>query len=533
MFVSNAQGTPQTDIYLNEVERGYLYQIALGGQVDEVLAINPNGELIVVDAKPDNNALPTGVTLTHTLWCVDIESEDQGINPVYMFLNKATGDYLSLTSEDFKSLGLDASSTTPVKVGGDIYRWKFSTSHNNAYLSKNISLYAYIENSYAIGLNVNASGDVRVVKTKVNTSGTANEVTSDAPYADDFLSRFTLQTAYTLKYLTDLQFNEVIGNQDKEDGVSLVFDEDLTINPFTGVKIFAETAANYSVFASSTYVMSNNSSFLYLSNEEGEYLMVDTAFYNNLNENRYLKYKWVDVTSLKAYKDNNYTSPVDYLDSSDEVYRGHYMFRFEYQPSYNNLLIDVAGLVYPVVTTDSKGNEIWASWPTTTTEVNQLISSQGENIVYDTEVYVYKQGYAGESRLTVASISSVVADKGQNVNIGFAGFDGCNVAADKTSLPTDLYLITDGKGRYLASPIYQTKNNNNNSNASATTRYAEWVEIDRNVDPWTMPSFQWVVQKPSLLIYCSLLLLFQLETVSTQILYLLQEVHFSCIRIKK
>lgn len=209
------------------------------------------------------------------------------------------------------------------------------------------------------------------------------------------------------------------------------------------------------------------------------------------------------------------------------------MFRFEYQPSYNNLLIDVAGLVYSVVTTDSKGNEIWASWPTTTTEVNQLISSQGENIVYDTEVYVYKQGYAGESRLTVASISSVVADKGQNVNIGFAGFDGCNVAADKTSLPTDLYLITDGKGRYLASPIYQTKNNNNNSNASATTRYAEWVEIDRNVDPWTMPSFQWVVQKPSLLIYCSLLLLFQLETVSTQILYLLQEVHFSCIRIKK
>ncbi|MCD7915991.1 MAG: hypothetical protein LUG96_12530, partial [Tannerellaceae bacterium] len=79
--------------------------------------------------------------------------------------------------------------------------------------------------------------------------------------------------------------------------------------------------------------------------------------------------------------------------------------------------------------------------------------------------------------------------KDQNVTIGFEGFEGCTVSADKTSLSTDLYVITDGHGKYLAMPIFQTLSN------ETTIRNAEWATIERNMDPWTMPAFQWVVEQ--------------------------------------
>ncbi|MCD7915989.1 MAG: hypothetical protein LUG96_12520 [Tannerellaceae bacterium] len=116
---------------------------------------------------------------------MEIESEDQGINPVYKFLNKATGEYLSITMQDFSSLADNTSSSSPVKVGGEIYQWKFSDAYNNDYLNKEIPLYAFYKASNVVGLNINSNGEVRVVKTPVNSD---NSVPSDVPGINGTLS---------------------------------------------------------------------------------------------------------------------------------------------------------------------------------------------------------------------------------------------------------------------------------------------------------------------------------------------------------
>lgn len=164
---------------------------------------------------------------------MEIESEDQGINPVYKFLNKATGEYLFITMQDFSSLADNTSSSSPVKVCGEIYQWKFSDAYNNDYLNKEIPLYAFYKASNVVGLNINSNGEVRVVKTPVNSD---NSVPSDVPGINGTLSQFTLQTSRTLKYLSAEEFNTVIGNQEEDEGVALVFEEDMSVNPFTGKK---------------------------------------------------------------------------------------------------------------------------------------------------------------------------------------------------------------------------------------------------------------------------------------------------------
>ncbi|MCD7915990.1 MAG: hypothetical protein LUG96_12525 [Tannerellaceae bacterium] len=224
-----------------------------------------------------------------------------------------------------------------------------------------------------------------------------------------------MQTSRTLKYLSAEEFNTVIGNQEEDEGVALVFEEDMSVNPFTGKKVFAETAAIYNPYGSVS--TSDNDAYLYLRTEDNLFLMVDTANYNKPNETRYLRYTWVDFT--KDAREAGYTTDEDIVNYSVtrlniDPYRGHYMFRFEYEPTPNNLKINVAGLIYANVITNLQGNEVFAYWPidkndTRTAIENYLAANSSLDFptgysVYDIEVYVYKQSYDGSSQLTVASI---------------------------------------------------------------------------------------------------------------------------------
>ena len=69
----------------------------------------------------------------------------------------------------------------------------------------------------------------------------------------------------------------------------------------------------------------------------------------------------------------------------------------------------------------------------------------------------------------------------QNTMISL-GFKGCNEVSNRTSIASDLYVIKNAANKYLAVPLYGDST-------------AQWVTLDKNMDPWHMPAFQWVVEK--------------------------------------
>ena len=69
----------------------------------------------------------------------------------------------------------------------------------------------------------------------------------------------------------------------------------------------------------------------------------------------------------------------------------------------------------------------------------------------------------------------------QNTMISL-GYKGCNAVSNRTSIASDLYVIKNAENKYLAVPLYGDST-------------AQWVTLDKNMDPWHMPAFQWVVEK--------------------------------------
>lgn len=169
--------------------------------------------------------------------------------------------------------------------------------------------------------------------------------------------------------------------------------------------------------------------------------------------------------------------------NNDDNFAGQYKFKFTYSPSTNDLEIQVRESSYKL---DNRPN--WISW----------INGANVNtytIVYDRYIRVQDYGTEGYNLTVSERDGTTAAQLNQNVKVGFVEFAGCAVANDKTSLPTDLYVITDGNGKYLAAPLKQTNWNENGGTTNANTRIAQWVTLERNENPWTMPGYQWVVEK--------------------------------------
>lgn len=76
-------------------------------------------------------------------------------------------------------------------------------------------------------------------------------------------------------------------------------------------------------------------------------------------------------------------------------------------------------------------------------------------------------------------IITIANKKESDINFGYKG---CIPSANNTSLNNDLYVIKNAEGKYLAVPLYGDS-------------VAQWVTLDKNMDPWHMPAYQWVVEK--------------------------------------
>ena len=222
----------------------------------------------------------------------------------------------------------------------------------------------------------------------------------------------------------------------------------LGMNPTgTSFKLTFEKVANPNVFANELTAVSDTlGGFVTLINKStGKYLRVDTA-YNNTTGVKFIQI--TDTTSATAYEKSATTAAL-----TNGLQAQNYAFHFEYAPASDSIFITVNGAVL-----EQESGKTWANSALTTNR---------------DDLHVYVQDLVTSSVLTVGKDSTKIT----------LGFGTCTpVASTKTTIPSDLYVIKSVDGKYLAAPIH-----------GDTTM--QWVTLEKNVNVWTMPSFQWVVEK--------------------------------------
>ena len=386
------------------------------------------------DGKLTVTAATTLANLASTLWCVEVVEQGLGKAPIFEFVNKQTGLRLDIAyaQTDLVSLPKETNSD-PISVGGEIHGWAFSSQYKEGMNAA--TLYSYFKADSVIGLALNGN-DVVVKKYA------AKDAAADAQTGAK-LAKFELQTADAV-ILGAKEINTILGTLDNETtGVKLTFTPDemgekLPVpNPFTNAKFFAEDAeANY----------------VYVKNAatDAKYLHVDTAYTNN-NGSKFLAFNWATTTTAK-------------IATSD--LKDQYKFAFTYYPSIDSMIIQVKS-VYNKTDDQTYWSEAVAAGVPTTADLTNLNDLKNNFVTVQDLI-------KGKVR-----IITIANKKESDINFGYKG---CIPSANNTSLNNDLYVIKNAEGKYLAVPLYGDS-------------VAQWVTLDKNMDPWHMPAYQWVVEK--------------------------------------
>ncbi|MBP3518095.1 MAG: hypothetical protein J6K31_06800 [Parabacteroides sp.] len=419
---------------------GKLYQLVTAG--DSVLAIQ-NDSLKLM---PVANA---NASILNTLWCVNVERYNQGQAIKFEFRNKATGQLLEV-SEDYLT-GLPAGATTAdLEVGGAIGGWAFSNALKP--LQQARSLYYYFNGDSVVTLDKSAAG--------VDIAGNAylaltkREAKEDNDYVSDNATAFTLVEADAIT-LTAEQINTVLGTQEATAGVKLKFHEDK--NKVSQKNYFTDDAK---FFASEV----ENEDWVRIitgKKEDSTFVYVDTT-YTNANGVMFLDFATQQLKHAKLSKNTTgHTTVADSLGMLDDQAK----FLFTYWPSIDSLVIQVKQI------TNLNGKANFAA---------AYVAGDTANIATgndDPRNYVTVQDLVEADDIRIVTIY----DK-KETEISF-GISGCGeYVGNKTTLDEGLYLIKNKENKYLAVPIHEDS-------------IPQWVSLEDNVEPWDMPSFQWVVEK--------------------------------------
>lgn len=141
-FSANALNS---DIKLKEGANSGLYQLTAENLF---LSITENQE-----TKNDEIKLVehTSANLGGTMWCVNINAENQGQNPKFDFTNKV-GKFLGLDISKIAGNAATDQDEVDAVVGGELSGWKFSPVFKNG-VEKSV-LYSYFTNDSVIGLKI-------------------------------------------------------------------------------------------------------------------------------------------------------------------------------------------------------------------------------------------------------------------------------------------------------------------------------------------------------------------------------------------
>ena len=431
-----AVGTNATAVAkLDKAALSGVYQLRVGTQV-----------LVIEDGKYVLKNVNDGFDLQASLWCVQVTEEGQGKEPIYDFVNKATGEFLAISEEDVVGLQVGGTTDAELSVGETFGGWAFSPEYKEN-LKGNMPLYTYQEADNVLLLVKGDKGGIKAKKVK------ASEARSNSTGG----AQFTLYDAGTY-VLSAAEINAYL--KDNKNVLTFTPDANADVNPFSTTAFVAKGVA-----------ADTDHNFVYVTSKSdaNAYLKVDTAA-NGVGI-QFLKFGWTDMAKEKDF---NSSLLVD-----------QHKFLFTYRPSLDQLRIQVKQARYK---SDKNAEKYWS-------EING--TEKGKIYNYgDTFVDPFKtEGNVDAAKLhvklqnfTVADRIATIGEQPINTKIGF-GLKGCFVTSDKTSVDNGLYIIKNAKGQVLAAPIHKNAEGGNNK------QYAiEWVTLDEQ-EPLHMPAYQWVITK--------------------------------------
>ena len=412
-----------------------VYQLRVGTQV-----------LVIEDGKYVLKDVNGSFDLQASLWCVQVTEEGQGKEPIYDFVNKATGEFLAISEEDVVGLQVGETTDAELSVGETFGGWAFSPEYKES-LKGNMPLYTYQEADNVLLLVKGDKGGIKAKKVK------ASEARSNSTGG----AKFTLFDAGTY-VLSAAEINAYL--KDNKNVLTFTPDANADVNPFSTTAfvakgVEADTDHNF------VYVTSKS--------DANAYLKVDTAA-NGVGI-QFLKFGWTDMAKEK--------------DFDNSLLVNQHKFLFTYRPSLDQLRIQVKQARYK---SDKNAEKYWSEIDGT---AKGKIYNYGDKFVdpFRTEGNVdAAKLHVKLQNFTVADRIATIGEQPINTKIGF-GLKGCFVTSDKTSVDNGLYIIKNAKGQVLAAPIHKNAEGGNNK------QYAiEWVTLDEQ-EPLHMPAYQWVITK--------------------------------------
>ena len=446
----SANAAVNSNIVLSEGANSGLYQ--LENKSGNYLSMDADGKLTVTQSKK-----LTSDNLASTLWCVTVTEEGFGKEPIYDFLNKATGQYLTVTLDGLQGVSaadLFASTQGQVVAGGEIEGWAFSKVYASG-VEEDRPLYSYFTKDSVVAIHTanNQVGLKKMLATEVETSVSSNDLVT-----------FSLKEADPM-VLSARAINTIFGMQDADKGVKLKFDKDKNktslVNYFSEYKFWAEESGDQGFVRVLT---SENSKLA----KDSVYVYVDTA-YANVNGEKFLKFNTQQLNHAVLSKNTSGNTTVG--DSLGAALNDQSKFMFTYWPSKDSLVIQVKQATY-----DNDEDGVFSDELTKSTIVgNKALTSSSS----DDKNYVTVQDLVEADEIRIVTIYD---KKETEISFGFAGCD--SKGTGKISVDNGLYFIRNAKGQYLASPIHKNG-----------TEY-EWVTVKEEEQlPAHMPAFQWVVFK--------------------------------------
>ena len=410
-----------------------VYQLRVGTQV-----------LVIEDGKYVLKNVNDGFDLQASLWCVQVTEEGQGKEPIYDFVNKATGEFLAISEEDVVGLQVGEKTKTNLSVGETFGGWAFSPEYKEN-LKGNMPLFTYQEADNVLLLVKGENGGLKAKKVKASVARSESERV-----------QFTLFDAGTY-VLSAAEINAYL--KDNKNVLTFTPDANADVNPFSTTAFVAKGVA-----------ADTDHNFVYVTSKSdaNAYLKVDTAA-NGVGI-QFLKFGWTDMAKEK--------------DFANSLLVNQHKFLFTYRPSLDQLRIQVKQARYK---SDKNAEKYWS-------EINGTakgkIYNYGDKFVdpFKTEGNVdAAKLHVKLQNFTVADRIATIGKQPINTKIGF-GLKGCFVTSDKTSVDNGLYIIKNAKGQVLAAPIHKNAEGGNKQYA------IEWVTLDEQ-EPLHMPAYQWVITK--------------------------------------
>ena len=410
-----------------------VYQLRVGTQV-----------LVIEDGKYVLKNVNDGFDLQASLWCVQVTEEGQGKEPIYDFVNKATGEFLAISEEDVVGLQVGEKTKTNLSVGETFGGWAFSPEYKEN-LKGNMPLFTYQEADNVLLLVKGENGGLKAKKVKASVARSESERV-----------QFTLFDAGTY-VLSAAEINAYL--KDNKNVLTFTPDANADVNPFSTTAFVAKGVA-----------ADTDHNFVYVTSKSdaNAYLKVDTAA-NGVGI-QFLKFGWTDMAKEK--------------DFANSLLVNQHKFLFTYRPSLDQLRIQVKQARYK---SDKNAEKYWSEINGT---AKRKIYNYGDKFVDPFKA----EGNVDAAKLhvklqnfTVADRIATIGEQPINTKIGF-GLKGCFVTSDKTSVDNGLYIIKNAKGQVLAAPIHKNAEGGNKQYA------IEWVTLDEQ-EPLHMPAYQWVITK--------------------------------------